>query len=669
MSLWRFARWATLAAVFALAAGCSDDDAAGGEGADTGSGADATSDVPDFANPDGADPDAFDPGGTKDGSSDADDAAGGGDAADTEDDIDTTPPPPTCDDCQAPKVCVDGYCVDPAPGGCEPDSVLGCEGETILVTCDATGTAWLPIPCGANTKCMDGECKPLLCVPETWVCEGIVMHKQCSEDGTAFKAAEPCDDGLYCTGGKCGSSCQLDPKYGAYVGCDFWSVDLPNYPDPFSNPTPEDLPYAIVVSNPSDLDAEVSFEMPTGWTLDLDDNVVPGNSSVPFFMPPINVQHSGVFEAGIRMTSTRPVLVHQFNPWDNEFSNDASLLLPENLLGSEYVILTWPTSPIGLFPIPGFPSESQNGYFTVLAIYDNTNVTFTVTAYVKANGIVPEMKAGDTHTVTLAKGQVVNVEAEPKGLFDPLDLSGSVVTADKPVAVWGGHEEAVIGNGEPESDPCCADHMEEQFFPKSVLGQSYLAIKSKPRVSSGSGGTVEPDYWRIQAAEPNVTITTVPPIAGVSGKTLAKTGDWVEAVTNQSFEVTATGKIQVVQYLISQTDTEQYTGDPSMIVAVPTERFRKSYVMNAPPLEDLFGKQQHWITVVKPPTAEIIVDGNPVPQAQYLAMGSGAWEYTYVGLAPGIHRIEGDEAFGLSAYGYNNAVSYGYPGGLSAPGE
>ena len=36
----------------------------------------------------------------------------------------------------------------------------------------------------------------------------------------------------------------------------------------------------------------------------------------------------------------------------------------------------------------------------------------------------------------------------------------------------------------------------------------------------------------------------------------------------------------------------------------------------------------------------------------------------YVQLTPGIHRFSADDRFGLIAYGWNQAVSYGYPAGL-----
>jgi hypothetical protein len=559
-----------------------------------------------------------------------------------------------CGACQPPKLCLEGACVEPAPGGCTPESTQGCASETATLTCDPSGQAYVPKACLSNHTCKEGVCVPHPCEPATWFCEGLAGKKQCNPEGTGFLPMEKCPDGQYCTSGSCAIKCEIDPKFGAYVGCAFWTVDLPNYPDFTLSPTPEDLPHAVVLSNPNQLDAEVTFESPPGIVVNLPSKLIPAGKAVIFEMPVVNVQATGVMLAGIRFTTTRPVLAHQFNPLDNKFSNDASLLLPEPFVGSDYVILTWPTAPIGLVSIPGFPAPpSQNGYFTVLAIYDATEVTFQVTANIQAGPKVTAMKAGGVQTVTLQKAEVLNVEAEPTTLFDPLDLTGSTVSASKPVMVFAGHEEAVISDPALSGqDNCCADHLEEQMFPLSVLGTEYLCVHSPPR------GT-EPDLWRIQAAEGSVTLTTVPPLGGVNGVSLGKKGDWIEVYTNQSFELVATGKVQVAQYLVSQQHTQDFIGDPSQILAVPRERFRESYVFMVPP-----GYQKNYATLIKQQATTVTLDGAPL-NASYKAFGGATWQVAYVELQDGVHRIAGDAPIGLVATGYNVAVSYGYPGGLA----
>lgn len=594
----------------------------------------------------------------------ADGAGGGGDAASVDAAGADAPGADTasvCAACAAPAVCIDGYCVAPTPGGCTPGAVDGCYLKARLV-CDATGTAYVPQDCSPTQQCIGGQCVAgSLCQPGVTVCEGLAAKKTCNPEGTAFEEPVACPDSQYCSSGKCGSSCNIDPKFGSYVGCSFWTVDLPNWPDPTMNPTPEDRPYAVVISNPGELDAEITFEAAPGFPITLADNLIPGGQTRVYEMPVMNVQGNGVSPKGVRLSSTRPILVHQFQPWQAIYSNDASLLLPETFLGSDYVIMSWPTDARGLIqlPIPGMPvMPNVNSFFTVVATEDDTDVTFQVTARVEGGGAVQPMATMGIQTITLHRGDVLNVQSDPETLFESSDLTGSTVSANKPIAVFAGQESAGIApaNYSGESS-CCLDHLEEQMLPMAVLGNEYQCVKSKPR-----GGDV--DIWRIQAAEPNVTITTDPPQAGANGVTLTRKGDWVQIETAEPFTVTGTGKLQVGQYLVGGQTTDAFIGDPSLMLAVPSERYRTLYAVTVPQ-----GYAHNYVTLIKKVGATVSSAAGPVPQADFAPVPGGVWEYAYVELTAGFHKIAGDQPFGLIAYGFNSAVSYGYTGGMTAPGE
>ena len=570
-----------------------------------------------------------------------------------------TPDVPGCAACEFPAACVEGYCVAPVPGGCVPGETGPCYGPEQVMTCDATGTAFVPEDCPPSYGCFgDGECKPALCAPGQVFCEGLAATKACNEDGSGFTEPEPCPTGQYCTSGKCTATCMSDPKFGSYVGCAYWTVDLPNWPDPSITPTnPEDLPHALVISNPNEMDATITFEAPPGVEMNIVDNVVHGLQSRVFMMPVINTEGSGVALKAIRFESTRPILAHQFNPWKAIWSNDASLLQPEPFLGSEYVIMSWPTDPRGLIDFPGMPKmENVNGFFTVVAPYDDTEVTIQVRARVAAGPNIQAMEKMAVQTITLQRGEILNVEGEPATLFEECDLTGSTVDATKPVAVFAGHESAGIGDPSPAgagSDSCCLDHLEEQMLPMHVLDKDYLAVKSKPRGS-------EPDIWRIQAAEAGVTVNTDPPVEGAVGVTLPNRGDWIQVWSAESFEIHATGKIQVGQYLIGGSATDAGTGDPSLMLAVPSARFRESYVLTVPP-----GYDTNWITVIQPIGGVVTTGAGPIPATEYQTFGSGQWEFAYIELPVGVQKLYGDLPFGLVAYGYNGAMSYGFTGGMN----
>jgi hypothetical protein len=217
---------AALALAAAALVACSDSKEAGA--GDTAGGDLGLADGAGFGDTDSGSPPA-DAGDTGDLGADSDAAA-----------EDTSTPLP-CPGCFEPAKCIEGFCLLPEPGGCTPGATDGCVGDDRIRTCNADGTVYVPSLCPKNQGCIDRACRPLICISGEFICEGLSSKKECNPDGTGFLAAIPCAEGEFCQSGKCGSSCQIDPKFGSYVGCAFWTVDLPNFPDPFSNPTPEDL--------------------------------------------------------------------------------------------------------------------------------------------------------------------------------------------------------------------------------------------------------------------------------------------------------------------------------------------------------------------------------------------------------------------------------------------
>jgi len=68
--------------------------------------------------------------------------------------------------------------------------------------------------------------------------------------------------------------------------------------------------------------------------------------------------------------------------------------------------------------------------------------------------------------------------------------------------------------------------------------------------------------------------------------------------------------------------------------------------------------------VIRPVGVELLFDGAPL-SADFTPLAGGVWEYAYVPVTPGAHSLQSGVPFGLIAYGWNNAVSYGYPAGLN----
>ncbi|MFH1530387.1 MAG: IgGFc-binding protein [Pseudomonadota bacterium] len=556
-------------------------------------------------------------------------------------------------DCADMDLCVDGKCVQEAD--CEPGEVNGCYSLSQYLECNPEGTAFVPVNCPDAEICILGECSDTECIPGQAQCLDASTKKICGDDGT-WSEPDPCGSGMTCVGGKCLSECLSDPKWNnSYIGCEYWTLDLDNYHDPFSGIPPDEALHGIILGNPGTATATITFK---SFASDVPFNLLtttvePGAVRV-IEMPRMDIDGSGITDHSVRVVSNRPVVAYQFNPLDFQaaYSDDSSLLIPAEMLGKEYLILSYMTSPLEAFPMIGMPS--QHGYFTVLAVEEGeTNVSVRLVGQAES----PQdpdviLQQGIYHQFVLQQGQVLNLQATGKVMTGILDLSGSHVIGDKKLAVFSGHEEAVV---QAEGlDCCCAEHMEEQLFPLETWANSYLCVKAAPR------GPSDMDLWRVQAGTGNVTLTTDPPIAGINGAVLQNKGDWVEAFTGASFVLTATGPVQAAQYLSSQGCTDDYIGDPAMVMAVSETQYRTPYAFAVP--EDY---SKDWITVVRPAGAEITLDQVALPDGPFAPIASSGYEVGYFEVQDGPHYIEGEEPFGMYQFGFDGPSSYGHPGGLN----
>lgn len=556
--------------------------------------------------------------------------------------------------CPGTHVCSNGSCIKLE--SCEPGDINGCYSLTAVKQCNPEGTAYVPVDCPDGEKCADGYCGEFQCMPGQSVCFDNKTKQTCLQDGSGYDEPVPCPTGLTCVGGKCMSECLSDPKWNnSYIGCEYWTVDLDNYHDPFSPTKPDEAIHGLILANPGNAMATVTFtSFATDVPFNLLQTTVEAGQTRVVEMPRMDVDGSTITDRSVRVNSNRPIVAYQYNPLDFQatYSDDSSLLIPAEMLGNEYFILSYPTSPLEAMPIGGM--ASQHGYFTVVAVEDGmTNVSVRLSAKADKPDAEGEfLTPGPYYSFELKQGDVLNLQATGKQLFPIQDLSGSHVTADQKVAVFSGHEEAVVQG--PGQDCCCAEHLEEQLFPVDTWSNKYACVKARSR------GGPDVDLWRVQAGKPNITLTTDPPIDGIHGKTLAQKGDWVEAYTAQSFTVEGTGPLQVAQYFSSQGCTDDYIGDPALVMAVSQTQYRTPYAFAVPKDYD-----EDWITVIRPVGSAVTLDNQLLNDAEFSPLAGGEFEYGYFGVGDGPHYIEGDDPFGLYQYGWDGPASYGHSGGLN----
>jgi hypothetical protein len=606
--------------------------------------------------------------------------------------------------CGDDAVCRDGYCVKPAD--CTPGQSAECAGASSVWVCNPEGDGLVLTPCQGGMMCVQGECRQVSCAPGTGQCVTNTSYRTCLEDGSGWGEVQNCGLGKNCVGGKCMTLCEADIKHNTNVGCQYWSVDLDNDPTHhplFPNqPTPEMFPHSVVIGNPNNSPVSMTFSVvvscpdgstcspsvttcngqkgtvcgtPAGTEMEIafDDPVVPAGQSREFKMPVMNVSGSVLAPKAIRVLASLPVVAYQFNPFDSEnaASNDGSLLLPQNALGKTYYAVSLPSRGA----IMGFPAN--HGFVTVVGTEPDTTVEVTPAVKVIANpakgvpqdGTTPAFLApGQTYSFLLQPYDVLSLAHMPEGGIVtpgtvPKDLTGTRIQADRPVAVFSGHQVAGVTEAAKLQmtdvwDSCCTEHLEEQLMPVETWGSQALCVKSKPR-------GYEADRFVVVAGEPGVQLTTIPVIGALHGKTLANAGDQLRVETTESFVLQATGKVQVVQFLMSQGQTQPVggdpgTGDPSMMILPPSSQYRDEYVFRTAQ-----GYGTNWITVIRPAGALVTLDGTPMSDWEFEPLGDGTWQFAYREVATGSHRLTGDQPFGLMVYGYGVVTAYGYPGGMN----
>ena len=389
-----------------------------------------------------------------------------------------------------------------------------------------------------------------LCRPETRRCGGDDGNSVllCDAAGESEEEVEYCDpeEGLTCRNGLCRELCDIAEEDRTYQGCEFFAADLDNAALGLGRDA-SSQPFAIVVSNPSAIPAEVWIEINEAapgeepQIVEVERRVVPpgdleafefsrrevdGSSSNAVCLPDSGctggevcdcttdpclcrnaVGASGMNDGpgtaltsrAYRVRSIVPVIAYQFNPFSNEgvFSNDASMLIPITAAGSSYTVVGWPQTiadadcePTDLSCLatdfdPNSDDEDLRAFLTIVAATDGTDVTLTLGP--EAVDLVP----GGPIPEGVGPGDVIETTLNA---FEVLnietsrlnsDFTGSRVVANREFLLFVGSE----ASDAPRFDTyatrvCCADHLEEQLFAEATLGSSFMIARMPPRTVS-----------------------------------------------------------------------------------------------------------------------------------------------------------------------------------------
>jgi hypothetical protein len=345
---------------------------------------------------------------------------------------------------------------------------------------------------------------------------------------------------------------------------------------------------------------------------------------------------SGTKESkGILVTAPDEIFIYGLD--QQVFTTDAYLGLPTDIQGTDYVIPTY-------FNLQGvYPSQ-----LAIVGIQDNTTVTITPSFNAIPGTDTPAaLPAGTPFNITLNRLQTFQLK---DAAFDSSgDLTGSTITSDKPISVFGAHECAYI----PVNVAAC-DHLIEQVPPTSTWGKEFLTVPLATR----TGG----DIFRIIAGTNGTNVT----IDGAAVTTLNRGQSYETTIPSSQYSSIVTSEPALVVQFSQGSQVDSVTSDPFMMMLPPTGQFASAYTFSTPDSTPV--AFNNYVNIVAP-TAELAgiqVDGAAVATT-WTAIGASGYSGTQVPVSIGTHRVTHTSpivSFGIYAYGFADYDSYGYPGGM-----
>ncbi|MDQ3364015.1 MAG: IgGFc-binding protein [Myxococcota bacterium] len=579
--------------------------------------------------------------------------------------------------------------------------------------CQEDGTFDAPVQCGVGEVC-DPTRGCVVCVPDSLYCFGPTGNDvyRCNDEGTGGELVEACGADEACSNGGCKTPCEAALDHPSNVGCDFWAADLDNEASNLPSSNAAAQQFAIVAANNNDYPVTVTVTKNAARVgQPINEQVVTTVSIPPRVAQRIDLPQrevdgamgqnaaytrnggSGTFVSphAYHVVTSGPVVVYQFNPIVQQFSNDASTLIPIQALGTDYIAVGFQTAnPCGIdgLTVEGVP---DHGAITIIATQEDTHVTVTTSHAIMPSGgdsglAIPATPKGGAVSFTLGRYAVANLEtaqyvgsapgcAAAVNAGQNGDFTGTYIKSDKPVVVFTASERGLGFGGADnveyppdwvmgEDKICCTDHLEEQLLPVTALGREFAIARSPIRSTYTSW--IEQDIIRVVGSADGTVVTTNLPAPYDTFTLDARQQKTFMARTG--FTMSADKAIQVAQYLVPQHFIKQgFTGDPSQLIIPAAEQHRKDYVFLVPTTF-----QKNYAVFAKPVAgANIKVDGMLLDGAELssctrapIGMVAGVdYEQVTCLLAEGRHQATGDLPFGLSVYGYYSVGSYAFVGG------
>lgn len=360
---------------------------------------------------------------------------------------------------------------------------------------------------------------------------------------------------------------------------------------------------------------------------------------------------------GFKISSSAPVQAFDMFPYGGStaYGSSATLLLP---------VSAWGTNYLGVHGYTKSQVHPGDHLFLQIAADEATAVTISPTAAIVGGTGVAPTGMGQPHTYNLTKGQVLQFVQDG-------DLSGSPIQSTKPVGLWGGNQCFNV-----EDNEAWCDSAHQQVPPINALGHEYVAVKHRDRTMM-----VEEPPWRILGAVDGTKLTYYPstPMGApttIKARQLVKftaAGPFVVKSQDDQHPFYMSAHMRGQQYILQQPNS---TGDPEYVNVIPPQQYLDNYLFMTDPTMAYTS-----INLVRDKAKDgtykdVKLDCMSAPVTGWKTITGTTYQYTVVNLVDngmgvgqcnnGLHSVKATGAgFGLTVWGWDQYVSYAYPGGAS----
>ncbi len=453
-------------------------------------------------------------------------------------------------------------------------------------------------------------------------------------------------------------------------GNDFWITFLPNYHNDNRINRSDSLYIFISANKPTK--GEIIYRnrngnLSTHQFSIVDPSIVYKFVTTFFDYELIGFNNSGTFDENknqneaiakqfFRVKTDENVTVYALN--QANFTSEAFLVLPSNVLGNDYYVLTYNSD--GRDDLFGrISTESTPSQFAVLAVEDSTEVIISPSAPTAKNGLIQQK-------VLLNAGETYLVQARISLNDYYRDLTGSFIKSTKPVAVFAGHQRSTIPVG--QFSQSSRDHLCEQMIPVRAWGKNAIVI---PFAEPSRVTPVGQDLLRILAANDNTNVIID------NSSTILNAGKFIELPLIQPTYIEADKPIMVAQYKKTSRNQTNVTNisDPLMLIIPPVEQYITSYrVINAQATgindqtnQSFKAYEEQYLGIIADRASfvnGIFINGAPINSSLFRQIPGRDYYWANVRVADGIHNLTSLGKFAVFVYGYGRANSYGYLGGM-----